>query len=456
MLKSIFNLSLPKRKSYGKAAQLRYLSQSALIEEMTTPYMVRATLFLISTVVILLLIWAGVTNVDEIAITEGEVIPSKHVQSVQHLEGGIIAEIKVSEGELVEQGQTLIVLDGTAVKRDLAALRLKKTSAQYISTRLRSFINHTTPDFQVLAQGSEGVNQDLKEEQMKSFNSMMQARVDEKKVIGEQITQKQGALKGLQEKKITLEQNEKLVEEERTLKEELYTKGNLSKFKFLDIQKQLNDVKGELQETNAAIDQAENAIDEYDSRLESLDSQYKDNAYKELNSVENEIAQINESIKKLEEQVGRLEVKSPCYGFIKVLNIKTIGGVIEAGRIIAEVVPLEGNLIVETQINPRDIGYVRLGLPVKVKVSSYDYSRFGFIPGELIYVSAATFVKEDTSRYYTGRVALSKNYVGHDPKKNLIVPGMTVEADIVTGNKSVLAYLLKPIRNSVMTAFTER
>jgi HlyD family secretion protein/adhesin transport system membrane fusion protein len=224
----------------------------------------------------------------------------------------------------------------------------------------------------------------------------------------------------------------------------------------LDIQKQLNDIKGELQETNAAIDQAENAIDEYDNRLESLDSQYKDNAYKELNSVETEIAQINESIKKLEEQVGRLAVKSPCYGFVKVLNIKTIGGVIEAGRIIAEVVPLEGNLIVETQINPRDIGYVRLGLPVKVKVSSYDYSRFGFIPGELIYVSAATFVKEDTSRYYTGRVALSKNYVGHDPKKNLIVPGMTVEADIVTGNKSVLAYLLKPIRNSVMTAFSER
>jgi HlyD family secretion protein/adhesin transport system membrane fusion protein len=138
------------------------------------------------------------------------------------------------------------------------------------------------------------------------------------------------------------------------------------------------------------------------------------------------------------------------------LNIKTIGGVIESGKILAEIVPLEGNLIVETQIQPKDIGHIRTGLPVKIKVGSYDYSRYGAINGELIYISATTFVKDTGVRYYMGRVSLARNYVGSDPKKNLIVPGMTVQADIVTGSKSILAYLLKPIRNSVTTAFSER
>jgi len=454
MLKSFVRLITGRSKSHSKIDQLRYLSQSALIEETSAPYAVRTTLLMISLVVISLIIWAGFTQVDEIAVTDGEVIPSKHVQAIQHLEGGIIAEIKVVEGELVENGQTILILDGTAVKRDLSALRARRVASQYKALRLKSFINNTTPDFTEIE--GEKANDELVNEQLKSFTSMIEAREDERDVITEQITQKQSALEGLEEKKKTLEENVKLVNEERGLKEQLYKKGHLSRFKFLEIQKQANEINGELQETKPAITQAQNAISEYKNRLDSLGSTSIDEAYKELSLVEGDQAQINESIKKLEEQVGRLEVKSPSYGYVKVLNIKTIGGVIESGKILAEIVPLEGNLIVETQIQPKDIGHIRTGLPVKIKVGSYDYSRYGAINGELIYISATTFVKDTGVRYYMGRVSLARNYVGSDPKKNLIVPGMTVQADIVTGSKSILAYLLKPIRNSVTTAFSER
>jgi len=454
MLKSFVRLITGRSKSHSKIDQLRYLSQSALIEETSAPYAVRTTLLMISLVVISLIIWAGFTQVDEIAVTDGEVIPSKHVQAIQHLEGGIIAEIKVVEGELVENGQTILILDGTAVKRDLSALRARRVASQYKALRLKSFINNTTPDFTEIE--GEKANDELVNEQLKSFTSMIEAREDERDVITEQITQKQSALEGLEEKKKTLEENVKLVNEERGLKEQLYKKGHLSRFKFLEIQKQANEINGELQETEPAITQAQNAISEYKNRLDSLGSTSIDEAYKELSLVEGDQAQINESIKKLEEQVGRLEVKSPSYGYVKVLNIKTIGGVIESGKILAEIVPLEGNLIVETQIQPKDIGHIRTGLPVKIKVGSYDYSRYGAINGELIYISATTFVKDTGVRYYMGRVSLARNYVGSDPKKNLIVPGMTVQADIVTGSKSILAYLLKPIRNSVTTAFSER
>ncbi len=454
MLKSFFRLITGTSKSHSKIDQLRYLSQSALIEETSAPYVVRTTLLMISIVVISLIIWAGFTQVDEIAVTDGEVIPSKHVQAIQHLEGGIISEIKVVEGELVEKGQTILILDGTAVKRDLSALQARRIASQYKALRLKSFINNTTPNFAEIEGGD--ANDELVKEQIDSFNSMIEARKDEKDVITEQITQKQSALAGLGEKKKTLEKNIKLVTEEKDIKEQLYKKGHVSRLSFLDIEKQMNEIRGQLEETESAITQAQNAISEYKNRLDSLGSTSIDEAYKELNLVEGDQTQINENIKKLEEQVGRLEVKSPSYGYVKVLNIKTIGGGIESGKILAEIVPLEGNLIVETQIQPKDIGHIRTGLPVKVKIGSYDYSRYGAINGELIYISATTFVKDTGVRYYMGRVSLSQNYVGSDPKKNLIVPGMTVQADIVTGNKSILAYLLKPIRNSVTTAFSER
>lgn len=454
MLKSISRFFTGRRGSYAKIDQLRYLSQSALIEETAAPYMVRTTLFFISIVIISLIVWAGFTDVEEIAVTQGEVIPSKHVQSIQHLEGGIVAKINVVEGELVDEGQTIFVLDGTAVKQDLSAIEAKKISLKYQALRLRSFINNTTPNFQEL--DSEEIDQNLIDEQMKAFESMIEARDNEKDVITEQIIQKESALAGFIGRKKTLKESMSLVKEEMDLKAKLNKKGHLSKFKLLQIQKQYNDITGEFQETESDAKQAENAISEYKNRLESLEANFIDDAYQELNTVEGDINQIEETIKKLEEQVNRLEIKSPSYGFVKVLNVKTLGGVIESGQILAEIVPLEGNLIIETQIQPKDIGHVKTGQSVNVKVSSYDFSRYGTIEGVLEYISATTFVNDDGSRYYMGRVSIEKNYVGSNETNNLIVPGMTVQADIVTGAKSILAYLLKPIHTSVTTAFSER
>ena len=450
----MFKLLPSKSNSYAKIDQLRYLSQSALIEETKPPYAVRTTLFLVSSIILILIVWAGFTKIDEIAITTGEVIPSKYVQSIQHLEGGIVSEIKVIEGELVQKGQIIITLDGTAAKQDLSALQARKLSLQYKALRLRSFINNTSPDFNEIEHGN--ANQNLIKEQLKSFDSMVEAKEDAGKVILEQITQKEEALNGLNNQKNTLQDNIKIEEEELALKTKLNKKGHLSRFKLLQAQKQFNEIKGELHEAESETIQAQNAILEYKSRLESLESNLVDDSYRELSTVKDNIVQIEENIKKIDEQVHRLEIKSPSYGYIKALNIKTIGGVIKPGQVLVKIVPLEGKLVLETKISPKDIGYIKTGQTVKVKISSYDFSRHGTIDGILDHISATTFIDIDGSRYYMGRVSIAQNYVGSDPKKNIIVPGMTVQADIVTGNKSILAYLLKPIHRSVTTAFTER
>ena len=380
-------------------------------------------------------------------------MPSKHIQSIQHLEGGIVAEINVSEGELVEKGQVLIRLNGSGLEKDLGSLKAKKLSLQYQSLRLKSFINQTTPTFKEI---KEGRNKEMEGEQLKAFQSMMKAKESERKVIEEQIAQKKESLEGLEEKNKTLNENIKLVSEERDLKKKLMEKGNLSRFNFLDIQKQLNQIRGELNGVDSDMSQAKNTITEYQNRLNSLSAKAIDEAYQELNQVNTDLAQVDEMIDKLSGQIERLDIKSPSYGYVKGVKVKTIGGIVEAGKVMLEVVPLEGDLVVETKIQPRDVGHIKLGQEVKVKISSYDFSRYWTVSGKLEYISATTFINDDGTRYYLGKVSLEKNYVGQDSARNLIIPGMTVEADIVTGTKTILAYLLKPIHTTVTTAFTER
>ncbi len=453
-LKKVFWILRPKINSHAKIDQLRYLSQTALIEETVAPHVVRTTLMIISTIIIVLVIWSALTYVNEIAVTEGEVLPSKHIQVIQHLEGGIVSEINVAEGELVEKGQILIRLDGSGLKKDLASLKAKKLSLQYQALRLKSFISKTTPTFNGIP--PEDRNKQMEDEQLKAFESMIKAKESERKVIEEQIDQKKESLKSLEEKYKTLAENIKLVSEERDLKKQLADKGRLSKFNFLDIQKQLNQIQGDINSVESDISQAKNAIEEYQNRLDSLNAKAIDEAYQELNRVNTDLSQIDEATRKLSDQISRLDIRSPSYGYVKGLKVKTIGGIIESGKVIIEIVPLEGALVIETKINPRDVGYVKIGQLVKVKVSSYDFSRYGTVNGNLEYVSATTFINEDGTRYYLGKVSLEKKYVGKDPTRNLIIPGMTVQADIVTGSKTILAYLLKPIHTSIATAFTER
>ena len=172
--------------------------------------------------------------------------------------------------------------------------------------------------------------------------------------------------------------------------------------------------------------------------------------------VESDLSQVQERVEKLESQVERLNIRSPVHGSVKGLKISTIGGVIDPSQVVMQIVPIEGGLMVETRIQPRDIGHIKPGLDVNVKVSSYDFSRYGTVRGKLDYISATTFENETGDRYYLGRVSLEKNYVGNDPKQYIIIPGMTVQAEIVTGSKSILDYLLRPVHKSVTSSFSER
>ncbi len=435
-----------------KKTELNDLTRSVLYEEVPNQNLVRLTGIVIGLGFLLFIGWSGVTNVNEVARTSGEIIPSGYSQVVQHLEGGIVAEIMVEEGDLVEEGQLLVQMGGIGAEADFSSLDERQVTLKLQAERLRALAYDKEPDF------SQDAGDDAQAiaYQQRLLDTARQAYEAEKKVLENQLAQRRETIARLKGEKGTAERELASGQELLTMKEQLENRGAVSKKDLIDSQRDVNRLEGDVGSIEAQISEAEKAISESQSRLQTLDAKTRDAALKELEEVETQIAQNKETLGKLEGRVDRQAIRAPVRGLVKGLRVNTIGGVIGAGEPIMEIVPLDRTLIVEAQIPPREVGSLKVGQPARIKVSAFDFSRHGVIEGELEFLSATTFVNEQNQSFYKGRIKLTKDHVGPNPDRNLILPGMTVEADIITGEKTVLAYLLKPIHTSLDTAFRER
>jgi len=443
----------PARKVRRGDRQTRFLAQSVILEEAGSSGLIRVAMVTICLVIVAFLGWAAVTNVDEVAVTSGEIVPTGQVQSIQHLEGGIISGILIKEGELVEKEQVLMRLDPAGAAAELNQTKARRAALELQAERLRALGTGREPDFSFV--GPE--YKDLVEDQQVIFISQREAAENRRKVLRSQIEQRKQELALFEEQEDTLAADADMRLEELKLREELYKKGLSSKIVYLDAKRAVNDVRGELSNMVVERQRAQEALDESTSKLVELETNGREQNLNEMGIVTNELAQINESLSRLFDRVRRLEITAPVRGIVKGLKFFTVGGVIPAGAIIMEIVPLDKELLVETKILTRDVGHVKIGQPVTVKVTTYDFARYGGITGELREVSATTFADEQSGDpYYKGIVALDRGYVGFDPEANRVLPGMTVQADIKTGRKTLLEYLLKPVVSSVKTAFRER
>lgn len=431
--------------------QTRYLSQAIQLEEAVNPSIVRSTMLTISIAILAFAGWAAMTGINEIAHTPGEIIPTGNQQVVQHLEGGIVKAIHIKEGQAVRKGQIVLTLDGAGSQDDLNRAAEKDISLRMQEERLRAFSENRKPDFSVFKDSSPQTVRD----QESFFSGMTRARAEERKVVEEQIVQKKRMISALQAELATARENRAIAADLYDRRERLNQQGYASDIQLLETRRNLNTVNGEIKQLSNRIEVTRAEIAEFENRLTSLDAQRRDEAHERLDQVMTEIAQNAELIEKLKDRVSRLEVRSPTDGLVKGLAVNTVGAVVPPGQTLMEIVPLDEKLVVQVKIPPQHIGHIKPGQAVQVKFSSFDFSRYGFVRGKLSQISATTFSGENGERYYEGRIDLEKNHVGED-RRNMIVPGMVVMADIVTGRKTVLDYLLKPIHNSLKTAFTER
>jgi HlyD family type I secretion membrane fusion protein len=430
----------------------RHLAQAVQLEESGTAPLIRFTLLMASLACLAFIVWASLTHVDEVAVTEGEVIPTGSVQTVQHLEGGLVEEILVKEGELVDVDQPLLRLSPAQAMGDLEQTRAREMTLLLKSERLRAFVENRKPDYSFAGQGYERLAAD----NMGIHQAQTQAKESSRSIIMAQIDQKRSDLKLLEAQHGSLREQVAALREEFNIREQLVAKGLVTRIAHLDTKRELARAEGELARILGQTVSARDAVSETERRLiDNLSVLQKQNM-DELGVSIAELAQVQESIARLEDKVKRLMVVAPSRGFVKGLAVRNTGAVIQPGGLVTELVPADTELRVEAKVLPRDVGHVKVGQRVKIKVTTFDFARYGSIMGDLTRISASSFLNEKGEPFFKATVTLDKAFVGDDPTVHQIRPGMTVQAEVMTGDKTLLQYMLKPVFTQLQQSFHER
>lgn len=430
----------------------RYLSHSVLLEEGGISVFVRGALMLAFLALAGAVLWASTTQIKQVAVTFGQVVPSGAVNKIQHLEGGIVEEILVADGDLVDKGQVLLRLNPEAALAELRQAEARRGVLALRAERLRALARGGDPDFTPY----RAEYPDLVRDQAAIHAIQTRLRESQRRILEVQIKERNAELAQLDTQRVTLQRSIDLLRQEVDLRRDLFEKGLNSKVLFLNIQRELNEGQGNLSRVVSEMGRAREAIAGAKLRLIELENRHREQALSEMGTVTAELAQVNESIRKLQDRVTRLDIRAPARGFVKGLVFNTVGGVIAPGQVVMEMVPVEDVLIAETRISTDDIGHVRPGQAVTVKVTAFDFIRYGGIEGTLTSISATTFADADGRPYYKGRVALRSDTLRAGADVQQIIPGMTVQADIRTGQRTLLEYLLKPVYVSLDQAFRER
>lgn len=400
-------------------------------------------------------IWANYAVLDEVTTGQGKVIPSTNMQVVQNLEGGIVKELLVQVGDEVERDQVLMVIDDT---RFFSSLKEGETQIYALAAkmaRLKAEINDEEEiDFPEQLEEFE----QFTTSETNLFNSRRRELDVKLNILKEQQEQKEQELLEMQGKREQLERSLVLVTKELNLTRPLARDGAVSEVEVLRLERTVNDLAGELEQTKLSIPRLESFVSSAKRKVEELKITYKTESITEFNKSNAEYRRLIEAQKAAQDRFSRTIVRSPVHGMINEIHIKTIGGVIQPGEDLFSIVPLGDTLLIEANIRPSDIGFLRPGLPAVVKISAYDFSIYGGLKAIVEHISADTITDEKGDPYYKIRVrTTNQNHLkGKQGEMLHIQTGMGATVDILTGHKTVLEYLLKPILKAKQNALRER
>lgn len=429
----------------------KFLAQPLRLEEQGPPRTLNHLLLVSCLFVAAFLIWTSVTEIHETAMAPGQVRTQDGVAVVQHLEGGIISDILVREGDRVAKGQPLVRLAGQGTLADLGALRARQVALSLEAERLRAFVEERAPDFSI---GKD--HPDLVQDQVSILKLQRNAKASKQQVLESRIQQRRQELGTLRGRLKNLERRFKLTKEAVEMRRTLVEKGLVSRLLYLESEQAFAKAEGDITAVKGDIRLAQEALREAETSLIELNATTFNAAIEEMGRVRNELAQVSEAIKKSTDRAQRLVVTAPEAGVVKGMIARSRGSVIGPSDVLMEIVPRSAALVVEAKISPRDIGYVRAGQAAKVRITTYHVARFGSINGKVTKVSASTFADERGEPYYKATIQLAQDHVGRGSEQKPILPGMVANADVVTGSKTLSTYLLLPIYRSIEGSFHER
>ncbi len=424
----------------------------ALIED--APRVIRLTIWAIIAFFVFLVVWAGFSSIDEVTRGDGKAIPSSKLQKIQNLEGGIVSELYVKEGQIVEAGAPLIRLDDTRFVSNAGETEALRLAMQLRVERLSAQVDDRPLNipYEVLkAAPSQAANE------RSLYESRRQQLKDEVGGLQEQLVQRQQELREFTSKQGQYRSQLSLQRQEINMSEPLVAQGAVSPVEVLRLKRAEMETRGQLDATTLAIPRAESAIKEVQRKIDETRGKFRSEALTQLNEARTELNKAESTGRALEDRVSRTLVTSPVRGIVKQLLVNTVGGVIQPGSDMVEIVPLNDTLLVEAKIRPQDIAFLHPGQEAIVKFTAYDYTIYGGLKAKLERIGADTITDEDKkTTYYMITLRTDRSHLGTDEKPLLIIPGMVASVDIITGKKSILSYLLKPIIKARAEALHER
>ena len=407
-------------------------------------------------------IWAYFSQIDELTRGEGKVIPSEKIKTIQSLDGGIISEILIKEGSIIKEGQPLMKIDTTRVEASLE--ENKQTYYHLLVTKerleLESKLDLTKeiPEIKYSDAVIENANLFAMNDR-KLFDSRMEELQSTIKTFKIQLKQKEQEINELNSKSSQLKISIALVAEEAKTMELLVEKKSKSKVDLLKIKRELAQLEGELQATYASIPRAKYAIEEAQNKIVEKLKIFKSEASNELQKINTEIKKYESKLVADEDKLDKTVLISPVDGIVKQINVNTIGGVVKSGMYLIEIVPQSDILLVEAKIDPKDIAFINPNQKAIVKITAYDFSIYGGLEGKIVEISADSIEEKNDKKqtsYYKVVIKTEQNYLEKNKQKLPIIPGMITTVDIITGKKSILDFLLKPILKTKANSLHER
>lgn len=446
LLDRLFARWIPPRpeESQGWAADANWAQLDQ--EPLRARYLLRAIVFIL----VAFLVWAAFATVDEVTRGSGKVIPTRQVQIVQAVDGGVVAGILVREGQQVEAGQSLFRIDETRFVSSLRENRVQYLALLAKAARLRALAENTP--FQL---PPEIVKEDpaLVEEERSMYDARRNELEAQLGIARQQLAQRQQELIEVRSRRDEAAQGYELTTRELTMTRPLAASGAVSDVELLRLERDVGRYRGERDQASAQTVRLQSAIVEATRKVQEQEITFRNEMRNELAETVAKLNSLSEGSTALSDRVQHANIKSPVKGTINRLLVTTVGGVLQPGKEIAEIVPSDDALLLETRISPKDIGFLRPGLPAMVRFTAYDFAIYGGLEAVIDQIAADTVADEDGNAFYLVRVRTLKSSFG---KSMPIIPGMVAEVDIMTGKKSILSYLLKPVSRAKTHAFTER
>lgn len=414
------------------------------------PLRARKLLHIAGVALLVMIVWAAFASIDEITRGEARVVPTSQVQIIQSVDGGVVETLAVKEGQIVEAGQLLLRVDPTRFVSTMLESRAGQLSLQAKVLRLEALTRGTpfNPPEELRKEAPDVVAQEtsLYESRKAEINAQIS-------VYQSQLAQRQQELNEVRARLDQAVRKLELKTREINATRPMVASGAVSEVEILRLESEIASLRGDREQSTAQLSRVQSSISEASRKIEEVQLTSRNAMSSELSDTMSKLAALTQGGRALEDKVKHADIKSPVRGTVKRLLVNTVGAVVQPGKEVVEVVPLDDALILEVQIAPKDIGFLRPGQAAMVKFSAYDFSIYGGLDAQVFLIGADSVLDEKGNAFYHVRVKTNQPSLG----ANLpIIPGMVAQVDIMTGKKSVLSYLLKPVLRAKANALTER